>query len=277
MDDQGRRQRAETRVVIAAQTFVRATRAFVGAHAAFMAGQNDGDLMGADEARSLLDAETSKRCRYCVRAASRHRRAHGRRRVIPLDRVRELLAAYGAAHDEATRGDATSALYGAAPDLARDVLSLAAALATAERERDAALAERDTARSALDGLTAAVRAEREAREGLTLALQDADNDGATPERQRDARVAYCAADRAMRAATEHLDALLSAAPAPAPTTVPAALVRAYLAAEETMRLVAADDHRRDTYHEWAKRHGAAMDAVDAARAALVAGVARCAP
>ena len=69
--------------------------------------------------------------------------------------------------------------------------------------------------------------------------------------------------------------LLSAAPAP--TTVPAALVRAYLAAEETMRLVAADDHRRDTYHEWAKRHGAAMDAVDAARAALVAGVARCAP
>ncbi len=57
----------------------------------------------------------------------------------------------------------------------------------------------------------------------------------------------------------------------------AALVRAYLAAEETMRLVAADDHRRDTYHEWAKRHGAAMDAVDAARAALVAGVARCAP
>ncbi len=113
-----------------------------------------GDLMGADEARSLLDAETSKRCRYCVRAASRHRRAHGRRRVIPLDRVRELLAAYGAAHDEATRGDATSALYGAAPDLARDVLSLAAALATAERERDAALAERDTLRALTDSMRA---------------------------------------------------------------------------------------------------------------------------
>ncbi len=61
MDDQGRRQRAETRVVIAAQTFVRATRAFVGAHAAFMAGQNDGDLdtrLGTNEAfhASGLDA-----------------------------------------------------------------------------------------------------------------------------------------------------------------------------------------------------------------------------
>lgn len=71
--------------------------------------------------------------------------------MIPLDRVRELLAAYGAAHDEATRGDATSALYAAAPDLARDVLSLADALATAERERDAALASADlSARAAVD-------------------------------------------------------------------------------------------------------------------------------
>lgn len=270
--------------------------------------------------------------------------------MIPLDRVRELLSLAPGPHG-GTLLD-TSFVH----DLARDVLSLADALATAERERDearaerdkakdtahcavvewyaisqerdrnwtryqradderlstarrlrtaeaardaalasadlsaraavdaarelghvaaAAVGERDTARSALDGLVAAVRTEREARDVLLCALQDADNDGATPDRQRDARVAYCAADRAMRAATEHLDALLSAAPAP--TTVPAPLVRAYLAAEETMRLVAADDHRRDTYHEWAKRHGAAMDAVDAARAALVAGVARCAP
>jgi hypothetical protein len=50
-------------------------------------------------------------------------------------------------------------------------------------------------------------------------------------------------------------------------------VRAYRAAEETMALVIADDHRRDTYHEWAKRHGAAMDAVDAAPVALDAALA----
>ncbi len=185
--------------------------------------------------------------------------------MIPLDRVRELLAAYGAAHDEATRGDATSALYAAAPDLARDVLSLADALATAERERDEARAERDTARSALDGLTAAVRAEREAERGHAAVRAD------DASRGRHLRAAEAAVDKARHAT----DAILSAAPAP--TTVPAALVRAYLAAEETMRLVAADGIIAYTYHEWAKRHGAAMDVVDAARAALVAGVARCAP
>ena len=166
------------------------------------------------------------------------------------------------------------------------VLTLTDALATAERERDrltaclarasatieeteraryAADDERDAARSALDGLTAAVR-EVEESEGALETMIDDSEWTLDDERIAEERVA---------AAHTALDALLSAAPAP--TTVPAALVRAYLAAEETMRLVAADDHRRDTYHEWAKRHGAAMDAVDAARAALVAGVARCAP
>lgn len=166
------------------------------------------------------------------------------------------------ADGERTLDDAGCPLHGAssthardtAPDLAAKVLALAEALATAERDRDAA-------RDAWATLAAAVRAEREARMRYALAPKGTD--------------ARAEANDAAHDACSRLVALLSAAPTP--TTVPAPLVRAYLAAEETMRLVAADDHRRDTYHEWAKRHGAAMDAVDAARAALVAGVARCAP
>jgi len=200
--------------------------------------------------------------------------------VIPLDRALVLLDGVPGLW-VAERADALSA---AAPDLARDVLTLADALATAEAsvaqlradleradherqrvesERDAMEEQRDTARSALDGLVAAVRAEREAERGHAAVRAD------DASRGRHLRAAEAAVDKARHAT----DALLSAAPAP--TTVPAPLVRAYLAAEETMRLVAADDHRRDTYHEWAKRHGAAMDAVDAARTALDAALARC--
>ena len=53
---------------------------------------------------------------------------------VTADVARALLDAYGAAHDEATRGDATSTLYAAAPDLAAQVLALAEALTTAERD-----------------------------------------------------------------------------------------------------------------------------------------------
>ena len=116
---------------------------------------------------------------------------------LTLARVREMLAMW-TERAEAQCEEPSGVEY----DLARDVLTLADALETAERERDAS---------------------REAWATL------------------------------------------------------AAVVRAYLAAEETLALVVADDHTRTTYREWAARHGAAMDAVDASRAALVAGVAMCAP
>lgn len=133
--------------------------------------------------------------------------------MIPLDRVRELLSLAPGPHG-GTLMD-TSMVH----DLARDVLTLADALATAERERDEARAERDTARSALDGLTAAVRAEREAERGHAAVRAD------DASRGRHLRAAEAAVDKARHAT----DALLSAAPAP--TTVPAMVVRAYLRAD----------------------------------------------
>ena len=158
--------------------------------------------------------------------------------MIPLDRVRVLLSLAPGPHG-GTLMD-TSMVH----DLARDVLTLADALATAdasivqlradleradherqrvESERDAMEEQRDTARSALDGLTAAVRAEREARYRVP-AHYDADYAGS----EERARVG--ALIDAHDATVDRLDALLSAAPAP--TTVPAEVVRAYLAAVE---------------------------------------------
>lgn len=145
------------------------------------------------------------------------------------------------------------------------VLTLAAALATAERERDAALASADlSARAAVDAarelghvaaaaiaradaadarsatllmcgeaaeraateahaqhaaLVAAVRAEREAERGHAAVRAD------DASRGRHLRAAEAAVDKARHAT----DALLSAAPAP--TTVPAEVVRAYLRAD----------------------------------------------
>lgn len=184
--------------------------------------------------------------------------------MIPLDRVRAMIDEWDAAvagddHSYCGACDACmrwcrahAALRDAAPDLARDVLSLADALATAERERDearqqrdeaesdvidrcvplqeevvdlrralttareattlatereaTAVAERDTARSALDGLVAAVRAEREARAAYSAADADRRNGVRTHDE-------YCAAWEAYDAARTRLDALLSAAPA----------------------------------------------------------------
>ena len=156
--------------------------------------------------------------------------------MIPLDRVRVLLDGVPGLW-VAERADALSA---AAPDLARDVLTLAGALATAEAsvaqlradleradherqrvesERDAMEEQRDTARSALDGLVAAVRAEREAERGHAAVRAD------DASRGRHLRAAEAAVDKARHAT----DAILSAAPAP--TTVPAEVVRAYLRAD----------------------------------------------
>ena len=136
---------------------------------------------------------------------------------------------------------------------AADVPALFASLAAERTLREAAEAR-------ADALAGAVREEREAYHDRF----DAETDPrVTPAQQRVYGERY-------EQATDATDALLSDAPAPA--VVPADVVRRYLAAEETMRLVAADDHRRDTYHEWAKRHGAAMDAVDAARTALDAAL-----
>jgi len=181
-------------------------------------------------------------------------------------------------------------LIAAAPDLARDVLSLADALATAEAsiaqlradleradherqrvesERDAMEEQRDTARSALDGLTAAVRAEREARIAVVArvarceVVRDSHEcvSGMAHDRLREARALH---DKA----TAHLDALLAAAPPR--STVDARVVRAYLAAEETYDLVAAD---------WPPSGPGIVEAgkaTRAARAAIVAALARCA-
>jgi len=154
--------------------------------------------------------------------------------VIPLDRVRALLSLAPGPHG-GTLMD-TSMVH----DLARDVLTLADALATAdasivqlradlecadherqrvESERDAMEEQRDTARSALDGLVAAVRAEREAERGHAAVRAD------DASRGRHLRAAEAAVDKARHAT----DALLSAAPPR--STVDATVVRAYLRAD----------------------------------------------
>lgn len=124
------------------------------------------------------------------------------------------------ADGERTLDDAGCPLHGAssthardtAPDLAAKVLALAEALATAERDRDAA-------REAWATLVAAVREEREAERGHAAVRAD------DASRGRHLRAAEAAVDKARHAT----DALISAAPAP--TTVPAEVVRAYLRAD----------------------------------------------
>ncbi len=158
---------------------------------------------------------------------------------------------------DATRAEAAGLRAAIAAERAARAAWLATLLVCATAPAEVVAAEAATGAA----LAGEGRAEREAERGHAAVRAD------DASRGRHLRAAEAAVDKARHAT----DALLSAAPAP--TTVPAALVRAYLAAEETMRLVAADDHRRDTYHEWAKRHGAAMDAVDAARTALDAALA----
>ena len=173
--------------------------------------------------------------------------------MIPLDRVRELLSLAPGPHG-GTLMD-TSMVH----DLARDVLTLADALATAdasiaqlradlecadherqrvESERDAMEEQRDTARSALDGLVAAVRAEREARRVARLAQSERDalEDDAWPDGDDDERAALAAAGERLDTAEvdhdakrDHLTALLAGAPC---GYVEARVVRAYLAAVE---------------------------------------------
>jgi hypothetical protein len=201
--------------------------------------------------------------------------------VIPLDRVRALLDGVPGLW-VAERADALSA---AAPDLARDVLTLADALATAERERDrltaclarasatveeteraryAAEEERDTARSALDGLVAAVRAEREAERGHAAVRAD------DASRGRHLRAAEAAVDKARHAT----DALLSAAPRG--TTVDARVVREVIAARAA--LIAVSSERRDVWTrvDHGQRENAASARLVAAEAALDAALAGCA-
>ena len=173
--------------------------------------------------------------------------------MISLDRVRELLSLAPGPHG-GTLMD-TSMVH----DLARDVLALADALATAdasiaqlradlecadherqrvESERDAMEEQRDTARSALDALAAAVRAEREARRVARLAQSERDalEDDAWPDGDDDERAALAAAGERLDTAEvdhdakrDHLTALLAGAPC---GYVEARVVRAYLAAVE---------------------------------------------
>jgi chromosome segregation ATPase len=201
--------------------------------------------------------------------------------VTPLDRVRALLDGVPGLW-VAERADALSA---AAPDLARDVLTLADALATAERERDrltaclaranatveeteraryAADDERDTARSALDGLVAAVRAEREAERGHAAVRAD------DASRGRHLRAAEAAVDKARHAT----DALLSAAPPR--STVDARVVREVIAARAA--LIAVSSERRDVWTrvDHGQRENAASARLVAAEAALDAALAGCA-
>ena len=201
--------------------------------------------------------------------------------MIPLDRVRVLLDGVPGLW-VAERADALSA---AAPDLARDVLTLAGALATAERERDrltaclarasatieeteraryAAEEERDTARSALDGLVAAVRAEREAERGHVAVRAD------DASRGRHLRAAEAAVDKARHAT----DALLSAAPPR--STVDARVVREVIAARAA--LIAVSSERRDVWTrvDHGQRENAASARLVAAEAALDAALAGCA-
>lgn len=127
--------------------------------------------------------------------------------MIPLDRVRELLSLAPGPHG-GTLMD-TSMVH----DLARDVLSLADALATAERERDAALASADlSARAAVD-------AARELGHVAAAAIARADAADA-----RSANLLMCG-EAAERAATE----------AHAQHAALAAAVRAYLDADRDWR------------------------------------------
>lgn len=249
--------------------------------------------------------------------------------MIPLDRVREMLAAatpgpWGHYYDEDAGRPCVScatptgelctylvaevcsdmvedaALIAAAPDLARDLLSLADALATAERERDAAQhtadtlgarvtameaervrfeasvyaelrateSERDNARNALDGLTTAVRTEREAATVLGEALAATNRTPTRPGERVERYEAFCVAERAHVAAVNAVAALLSAAPPR--STVEARVVRAYLAAREAVPEgfdadYAGADERARVYALW--------DAVEVARAALDAALA----
>lgn len=216
--------------------------------------------------------------------------------MIPLDRVRELLAAATAEAEGRGRPSvaARDALRSMAPLLARDVLSLADALATAERERDEArerdafltreriavataldvpyatdlgeavatrlarlTAERDTARSALDGLVAAVRAEREAYHNRFDAETDPRVTAAQHRAYNERYEQVCSAT----------DALLDAALAP--TTVPAEVVRAYLTAQEAA--LSGRDLSRQTDDG---RVAVDVELYDA-RAAIDAALARC--
>ena len=199
--------------------------------------------------------------------------------MISLDRVRVLLSLAPGPHG-GTLMD-TSMVH----DLARDVLTLADALATAERERDrltaclarasatieeteraryAAEEERDTARSALDGLTAAVRAEREAERGHAAVRAD------DASRGRHLRAAEAAVDKARHAT----DALLSAAPPR--STVDATVVREVIAARAA--LIAVSSERRDVWTrvDHGQRENAASARLVAAEAALDAALAGCA-
>jgi len=138
--------------------------------------------------------------------------------------------------------DGHSLARDAAPDLARDVLSLTDALATAERERDrltaclaranatieeteraryAAEEERDAAVTGHAALAAAVRAEREARRVARLAQSERDalEDDAWPDGDDDERAALAAAGERLDTAEadhdakrDHLTALLAGAP-----------------------------------------------------------------
>jgi hypothetical protein len=172
-------------------------------------------------------------------------------------------------------------------DLARDVLSLADALATAERERDAALAsadlsaraavdaarelghvaaaavaERDTARSALDGLVAAVRVEREARHGIERAhlIMRGLAESGTREEKEAAVAQSLRAALAWTDAKIALDALLAGAPG---GYVEARVVREYLAAEH------------DVEHDFTRCKSERYDSLHEKRAALDAALAGC--
>ena len=133
------------------------------------------------------------------------------------------------------------------------VLTLAAALATAERERDAALASADlSARAAVD-------AARELGHVAAAAIARAEAADA-----RSANLLMCgeAAERAAEEAHAHHAALVAA-------------VRAYLDAADASRRItgesydALDDGAID---DWRTRHGAASKAKVAARTALDAAL-----
>ena len=123
--------------------------------------------------------------------------------------AQRLLTAHGLTADGTGDNDR---IISPAITSARDVLALAAALRTERAAREAAEAQH----AALAG---AVRAEREAERGHAAVRAD------DASRGRHLRAAEAAVDKARHAT----DALISAAPAP--TTVDARVVRAYLRAD----------------------------------------------
>lgn len=177
--------------------------------------------------------------------------------MIPLDldamvaAAHRLLAAHGLTVDGAGDNDR---IISPAITSARDVLALADALATAERERDrltaclarasatieeteraryAAEEERDAAVTGHAALAAAVRAEREARRVARLAQSERDalEDDAWPDGDDDERAALAAAGERLDTAEadhdakrDHLTALLAGA-VPTAAEVRAALAR----------------------------------------------------